>query len=341
MRYTLLGRSGLRVSELCLGTMTFGGEVAWTSDPAQSRAVFDAFAEAGGTFIDTANAYTGGDSEKLVGEFVKSDRDRFVVATKFTQGPHISTSGNSRRAMISSVEQSLKRLKLEAIDLFWVHLWDYTTPVEELMRAFDDLVSSGKVHYVGASDTPAWEVSRANTLADLRGWAPFVGLQVAYSLLERTPERDLLPMAKALDIGVTAWSPLAAGRLARPYDPDAPNARLAAGRGRTPDAAQQAIIAAVVEIARDLGRPPAQVALAWVRQRPAFPRIIPILGARTPEQLNDALGCADFALEPEQIARLDQLSAIDPGFPHAMLRAPHVRSLVTGGMDELFDNPRG
>jgi aryl-alcohol dehydrogenase-like predicted oxidoreductase len=340
MRYGLLGRSGLRVSELCLGTMTFGGPAAWHADDTASRAVFDAFAEAGGTFIDTANAYGGGASERLVGEFVRSDRDRFVVATKYTQGPHVSSSGNSRRNMINSVEQSLRRMKLEAIDVFWLHLWDFTTPVDELMRAFEDLVSSGKVHYIGASDTPAWEVSRANMLADLRGWAPYVGLQIDYSLLERTAERDLLPMAEALDIGVTAWSPLAGGLLARPWSPDATSARAAAGRSRAPDDQAQATIRAVMEIAADVGRPPAQVALAWIRSRPQLPPIIPILGARTAEQLIDALGCVDLELPVEAIERLDAVSRIELGFPHAMIARSQVRALVTGGMDDLLDNHR-
>jgi aryl-alcohol dehydrogenase-like predicted oxidoreductase len=333
MRYRLLGRSGLRVSELCLGAMTFGGDAGWTADKAESRAMFDTFADAGGTFIDTANAYTKGESEKLVGEFIASDRDRFVLATKYTQHAHVSAAGNSRRAMMIQVEQSLKRLKVEAIDLYWLHVWDATTPVDEIMRAFDDLVRQGKVHYVGASDTPAWEVSRANMLADLRGFAPFVGLQVEYSLLERTPERELLPMAKALDIGVTAWSPLGAGLLSRPWDPKAESARAAAGRGRIPDEKKQAVIAAVVEIAAGLGVSPSQVALAWARAQ----GVIPIVGARTVDQLKDSLGCLAVTLDAVALERLDALSAPELGFPHTMLGNPFVRGLVTGGMDGQLD----
>jgi aryl-alcohol dehydrogenase-like predicted oxidoreductase len=316
MRYLLFGRSGLPDSELCLGTMTFGDGSGWTADAAASSAIFDAFAEAGGTFIDTANTYTGGMSERLTGEFVRTQRDHFVVATKYTQGAHISVTGNSRRAMVLAVEASLKRLGLEHIDLLWLRIWDFTTPLDELMRAFDDLVAAGKILYAGASDMMAWEISRANMLADLRGWAPFIGVQLEYNLVQRTPERDLLPMAKALDLGVVAWAPLAAGLLSRPCDPSVLPKR--AGRGttlRTPNAAQQAIVQAVVQIANRLGRTPAEASLAWIRSQGRFPRLVPILGARTGDQLRANLNCVNLTLEPLDIARLDELSAIDLGFP--------------------------
>ena len=222
MRYKLLGRSGLRVSELCLGTMTFGGGAGSLgvggADERESRAMFDLFADAGGTFLDTACSYSGGRSEELLGDFVAGDRDRFVIGTKYTNSHAggLATSGNSRRNMVRSVEESLKRLRTDRIDLFWLHIWDFTTPVDEVLRAFDDLTAAGKVIYVGASDTPAWEISRANMMADLLGMNPFIAIQVEYSLLERGGENDLLPMAKSLDLGITAWSPLAGGTLAIP-----------------------------------------------------------------------------------------------------------------------------
>ncbi|MDJ0854760.1 MAG: aldo/keto reductase, partial [Desulfobacterales bacterium] len=211
MRYRLLGHSGLRVSELCLGAMTFGDDRGWGASPAESRRIFDAFAEAGGNFIDTADIYTAGTSEKLVGEFVAGDRERFVLATKYSNSAPVgdpNAAGNHRKNMVQSLEASLKRMQLDYIDLYWLHAWDFMTPVEEVMRAFDDLVRAGKILYAGISDTPAWIVSRADALADFRGWSRFVAIQVEYSLVERTVERELLPMAKALDLGVTAWSPL-------------------------------------------------------------------------------------------------------------------------------------
>ena len=209
MRYRLLGRSGLRVSELALGTMTFGEEWGWGASEPESKRMFDAYAEAGGNFVDTANRYTEGTSERFVGDFIAADRDHWVVATKYTlwtRRDDPNFSGNHRKNMIQACEASLKRLKSDYIDLYWVHAWDFTTPIEEVMRGLDDLVSAGKVLYVGISDTPAWIVSRANTIADFRGWSPFVGLQIRYSLIDRTAEADLLPMARSLDLAVTPWS---------------------------------------------------------------------------------------------------------------------------------------
>src|ERR1700740_113500 len=216
MRYRLLGKSGLRVSELCLGTMTFGEDWGWGSSKEESRKVYDAFLDAGGNFIDTANVYTSGTSESLRGELRQGHRDHTVLATKYTNaapGTDPNAAGNHRKSMVQALEASLKRLKTDYIDLYWLHIWDQITPIEEVMRAFDDLVRQGKILYAGVSDMPAWVVARANTLADLRGWTRFVGLQIEYSLIERTPERELLPMAADLGVGVTAWSPLAGGVL--------------------------------------------------------------------------------------------------------------------------------
>ena len=216
MRYKLLGKSGLRVSELVLGTMTFGEDWGWGASQEVSRQMFDAYANAGGNFIDTANRYTNGTSERFVGDFIAADREHFVVATKYTlmtRSGDPNAAGNQRKNMVQALEASLKRLRTDYVDLFWVHAWDFLTPVEEVMRGLDDLVRAGKVLYVGISDTPAWVVAQANTLADLRGWSRFVGLQLRYSLADRAAERDLLPMARALDIGVMAWSEVGAGRL--------------------------------------------------------------------------------------------------------------------------------
>src|SRR5919199_5407511 len=218
--YRLLGRSRLRVSPLCLGTMTFGTEAGWGADKQESQKVFDLYVDRGGNFIDTADAYTSGTSETYLGEFIQSRREQLVLATKYTcntrQGDP-NAGGNHRKNMIQSVEASLKRLKTDYIDLYWLHMWEFRTPVEEVMRAFDDLVRAGKVLYIGVSDTPAWKVSQANMLADLRGWTPLIGLQIEYSLVERTVERDLIPMARELNIGVVPWSPLGGGVLTGKY----------------------------------------------------------------------------------------------------------------------------
>ena len=340
MRYKLLGNSGLRVSELCLGTMTFGEDWGWGSDKEESRAVFQAFAEAGGNFLDTANIYTNGTSETLVGEFVKGDREKWVIATKYslnTRPGDVNACGNHRKNLFQAVEASLKRLGTDYIDLLWLHIWDSLTPIEEVMRAFDDLVRMGKVLYIGISDSPAWIVSQANTLATLRGWTPFIGLQIEYSLKERTPERELLPMAKALNIGVTAWSPLGGGVLTGKYNQPHP----VDGRLSMTDQPFQIldrdlkIAETVLEIAREIGKSPAQVALNWLRNRPN--PIIPIIGARRLSQLQDNLACVDFNLTGEQLQRLDNISAISLGFPQELLASQFVRDILLGGVAAQLD----
>ena len=340
MRYKLLGNSGLRVSELCLGTMTFGEDWGWGADKEESRAVFQAFAEAGGNFLDTANIYTNGTSETLVGEFVKGDREKWVIATKYslnTRPGDVNACGNHRKNLFQAVEASLKRLGTDYIDLLWLHLWDSLTPIEEVMRAFDDLVRMGKVLYIGISDSPAWIVSQANTLATLRGWTPFIGLQIEYSLKERTPERELLPMAKALNIGVTAWSPLGGGVLTGKYNQPNP----VDGRLSMTDQPFQIfdrdlkIAETVLEIAREIGKSPAQVALNWLRNRPNS--VIPIIGARRLSQLRDNLACVDFNLTGEQLQRLDNISAISLGFPQELLASQFVRDILLGGVAAQLD----
>ena len=340
MRYKLLGNSGLRVSELCLGTMTFGQDWGWGADKEETRAVFQAFAEAGGNFLDTANIYTNGTSETLVGEFVKGDREKWVIATKYslnTRPGDVNACGNHRKNLFQAVEASLKRLGTDYIDLLWLHLWDSLTPIEEVMRAFDDLVRMGKVLYIGISDSPAWIVSQGNTLATLRGWTPFIGLQIEYSLKERTPERELLPMAKALNIGVTAWSPLGGGVLTGKYNQPNP----VDGRLSMTDQPFQIfdrdlkIAETVLEIAREIEKSPAQVALNWLRNRPNS--LIPIIGARKLSQLQDNLACVDFNLTGEQLQRLDNISAISLGFPHELLASQFVRDILLGGVAAQLD----
>jgi aryl-alcohol dehydrogenase-like predicted oxidoreductase len=347
MRYKLLGRSGLRVSEICLGTMTFGDDWGWGAPEATCRTIYQAFREAGGNFIDTANHYTDGSSERLLGDLIAGEREEVVLASKYSlngRPKDPNGGGNHRKSMVQSLEASLRRLNTDYIDLYWVHAWDRLTPVEEMMRALDDMVRAGKVLYVGISDAPAWVVAQANTLADLRGWSRFVGLQIQYSLIERTPERDLLPMAAALDIAVTAWGPLGAGLLtgkfSRGADPqERKDARLSGSWGaafltdRNLKIAQE-----VTDLAREIDRSPAQVAVAWVRQRsPGV--IIPIVGARKKSQIEDSLGALTFELTEEQVTRLDKISHIDLGFPHDFLRQPNIERVIYG--EALVDDHRG
>ena len=320
MRFRRLGNSGLRVSELCLGAMTFGA----SADRDASRSILDAYLGAGGNFVDTANNYAGGASEEILGELLDGRRDEIVLATKYTapiRPGDPNSGGNSRKSLVGSLDQSLRRLRTDRIDLLWVHVWDYGTPVEEVMRALDDQVRAGKVLYVGISDAPAWVVAQANTLAEQRGWTPFTGLQIEYSLIERTVERDLTPMANALGLAVCAWGPLGGGLLTGKY---AEGARGTGTPGRLEEGDRRlternhAIVAALAEVAADAGVSPSRAALAWLRTRgPAT--VIPILGARTREQLDESLGCLEVELSPDHLARLDEASAIELGFPYDFL----------------------
>ncbi|MDX2285666.1 MAG: aldo/keto reductase [Bacteroidia bacterium] len=335
MNYRILGPSGLRVSELCLGTMTFGTEWGWGADYEASKQVFEAYAKAGGNFIDTANRYTEGTSERFTGEFIASDREYFVLATKYTlfsRRNDPNAAGNHRKNLVQSLEGSLKRLQTGYVDLLWVHAWDFTTPVAEVMRALDDLVRAGKVLHIGISDTPAWIVAQAQTIALERGWTPFSALQIEYSLLQRTPERDLLPMAAAFGMALTPWAPLAGGALTGKYltaseDPK----RLAPGSARLNERNTR-IVQETVAVAQELGVSAAQVAINWTRQRSQT--VIPIVGARSERQLLDSLGCTSFTIPPAQMERLDAASAIELGFPHEFLRAEYVRELIYGGYDQ-------
>lgn len=340
MRYKLLGKSGLRVSELALGTMTFGENWGWGASKEESRKIFEAYAEAGGNFIDTANRYTDGTAEQYVGEFIAADRDHFVLCTKytlFTRRNDPNFSGNHRKNMMRSLAESLKRLKTDYIDVYWIHAWDFITPVEEVMRALDDMVRAGKILHVGISDAPAWVIAQANTLAELRGWTPFIGLQTQYSLIERSAERDLLPMARALDVGVMAWAALGSGVLTGKYNQNSSEKGRAAmwgmAAGRNLTIAQE-----VVNIAEEVGHSPSQVALNWVRQQPGV--VIPLIGAKKLNQLQDNLACVEFKLTAAQLERLDQVSQIDLGFPHAFLASDEIKGLVYGGTFSQIDNHR-
>jgi aryl-alcohol dehydrogenase-like predicted oxidoreductase len=343
MRYQLLGRSGLRVAEVCLGTMTFGTETGWGADRDVCRAIFDAYAEAGGNFVDTANVYTGGTSEKIVGELVGSERGRFVIGTKYTMSRPAAdpnAGGNQRKNMVQALEASLRRLNTDYVDLYWVHAWDFLTPTEEVMRGLDDLVRAGKVLYVGVSNAPAWAIARANTMAELRGWSPFVAMQVEYSLVERTAERELLPMGEALGVGVTAWSPLGAGILTGKYDhrsgPVDPSLRLDFTKATPIDERTLGVAREVGAVAEAAGLTPAQVALAWVRQR----GVVPILGARSLAQFVENLRCTDVTLDAAQLARLDAASRLTPEYPARFLARENVRASVSAGFADRVEPRR-
>ena len=342
MKYRLLGNSGLRVSEAALGTMTFGDDWGWGAAKDEARKVYDAFREAGGNFIDTANLYTNGTSESFLGEFIQGHRQSLVMATKYSlaaPGTDPNAAGNQRKNMVQAVEASLKRLQTDYIDLYWVHMWDQMTPVEEVMRALDDLLRAGKVLYTGISDAPAWWIAQANTLAHLRGWSPFIGLQIEYSLIERTVERELIPMAKALNIGVTAWSPLAGGVLTGKYHGHASSEASAEPGRMNNDMAKdfmperertERIVAALKTVSDETGRSIAQVALAWLRYRPV--PVIPIIGARKLSQFQDNLASFDLTLSADQLKTLDEASRVELGFPYDMYAKPMPRAVCYGGL---------
>jgi aryl-alcohol dehydrogenase-like predicted oxidoreductase len=340
MKYRLFGKSGLRVSEAALGTMTFGQERGWGAPKDESRKVYDAFREAGGNFIDTANIYTDGTSESFLGEFLEGHRDSVVLATKYSNaapGNDPNAAGNHRKSMMQAIEASLKRLRTDYIDLYWVHIWDAITPVEEVMRGLDDLVRQGKVLYVGISDVPAWWIAQANTLADLRGWSRFIGLQIPYNLIERTVERELIPMAKALDIGVTAWSPLSNGVLTGKYHGHGGSelGRMNSETMKTFMPEQQRatrIVAAVKIVSEQTGCSMAQVALAWLRYRPV--PVIPIIGARKLTQLQDNLASFDLELSAEHLKSLEEASRVELGFPQDLYAIKAVGAIRYGGMQD-------
>jgi aryl-alcohol dehydrogenase-like predicted oxidoreductase len=342
MRYKLLGKSGLRVSELCLGAMTFGE--AWDIGASYEtcKKVFDTFSEAGGNFIDTAVNYQNGQSEQLVGDFIKADRDHFVVATKFTATSPDQTDpnegGNNRKTLRQKVERSLKRLQVDYIDVLYVHVWDYLTPVEDVMRGLDDLIRAGKVLYVAISDTPAWVFTEANARADLMNWSRFIGVQLPYSLLNRDIERAEIPAAKHWDMAVLPWGALAGGMLTGKYDQTGSEPRRIKSVNLSDK--ELAVMAEVKAIADETGCSRSQVALNWVRQQQDRAVMIPIIGARTAVQLQDNLGCLDWTLSPEQVQRLSDVSRIDYGFSRDMVEK-ELGQYVYGKTFDLIDNHRG
>jgi len=340
MNSKLFGQSGLRVSELCLGTMGFGTEWKWGADKNLSKQIFDTYANAGGNFLDTANRYTEGSSEKFLGEFIASDRDHFVLATKYSlrdRSGDLNFAGNHRKNMMRSVKESLKRLNTDFIDILWIHAWDGLTPTEEIMKGMEDLITPGLVHYIGVSDTPAWVVSQANTIAQFRGWSQFVGLQVEYSLIQRTVEPELFQMAKAFGMTITPWAPLGGGALTGKY--------LKGDKGRLPEGSQRlgerAIIITkkVVEIAERLRVSPSQIAINWTRQG-KDQSIIPIVGATKVSQLEDVLGCLKFELPEDAINELNEVSKIDLPFPHRFFSEPGVLDVLYGGVKDSLKDSR-
>jgi aryl-alcohol dehydrogenase-like predicted oxidoreductase len=326
--YVTLGRSGLRVSPFCLGAMTFGEDLGWGSSVEDSRRIMDWYFDRGGNFLDTANAYTHGHSEAIIGDHVGRDRarrDRLVIATKFFGNLYTGDpngGGTSRKTIAASCEQSLRRLQTDYIDLYWMHCWDTYTPIEETMRALDDLVAAGKVRYVGFSDTPAWKVAQAQVTAAFRGWSPLVALQIEYSLLERTVEGELIPMALELGLGVTPWSPLKSGVLSGKYTREnAAEAKPGRGAWVTGAFGERAfdVIDVLLDVAGRNGTTPARVALAWVQARPGVASTI--IGARTLGQLEDNVAALELTLAPEDVAALDEVSKPTLNFPAGFIAA--------------------
>ena len=334
--YLTLGRSGLRVSPLCLGAMTFGEDLGWGSSVEESQQIIDRFIDLGGNFIDTANLYTKSHSEKIIGDHVgrhRSRRDRLVIATKFTGNLYPGDpngGGSGRKSIVSACENSLRRLQTDYIDLYWLHNWDVHTPIEETMAALEDLVRAGKVRYLGVSDTPAWKVTEANVTARFRGWSAFIGLQIEYSLLERSVEQELMPMAHELGLGVTPWSPLKSGALSGKYT-RANHGQMGGARGAILEPHLNEKTYTLVDelntIAKAHDSTPARIALAWVRAQPGVSSTI--IGARCLSQLDDNVKSLDTDLTPEELTRLDALTKPVFGFPQNI--APIFPSIRNGG----------
>jgi len=334
--YVTLGRSGLRVSSLCLGTMTFGEEWGWGSDVETSEAILSAYLERGGNFLDTANMYTKGHSEAVIGDYFArrpGQRDRAVIATKFMSAMHLgdpNSGGAGRKSIIAACEESLRRLKTDYIDLYWLHFWDHHTPIEETMRTLDDLVRAGKVRHVGFSDTPAWKVAQAQVTAELRGWEPLIALQIEYSLVERSVEDELMPMARELGLGVTPWSPLKGGILTGKYTRESMPEK---GDRRYDENSKHltertfSIVDELVAVGKETDATPAEVALAWCLGRDGVDSVI--IGARTMAQLEANLKSCDVELTADQVARLDGASAREAIFPSSFL--PNVSGIFSGG----------
>ncbi|TPL88067.1 aldo/keto reductase [Mesorhizobium sp. B2-3-14] len=350
MSYYTLGNSGLRVSRLALGTMTFGTEWGWGADRDTARAMFDAYVEAGGNFFDTADLYTGGTAETWLGEFVaeRGLRDKAVIATKFTMNSNPgnpNAGGNGRKNIMRAVDASLKRLGTDYIDLYLMHIWDRLTPAEEVLRTLDDLVRAGKIRHIGLSDVPAWYAGRAQAIAELRGDEPISALQLEYSLAERAIEHEFVPFGTRHGAGIMVWSPLASGLLSGKYRPaQAGNAgRLDGFRNTTHPGFQKfsehnwAVVAELEKVAAELGRGMAQVALNWVATQPGVATVI--LGATRLSQLQDNLAALDFSIPPALRQRLDKVSGTPAPFPHSYF-GPEIQVRVAGGV-VIGDKPQG
>ena len=346
MQYTTFGRTtGLRVSELALGAGTFGTRAAAGTEPDEARRIVDRFEEAGGTFIDTAESYQAGESEEILGELLSGRRSRFTLATKFSFGvtmeAGVQATGNSRKNMVRGVEDSLRRLRTEHIDLLWVHFPDTVTPMEEILRGLDDLTRQGKILHAGLSNFPAWRTSRAVALAELRGQAPIIGVQFEYSLVERTADRDIVPMAEALGLGAALWSPLGGGLLTGKYRSSDEGRLTNWGRiVHTEDDQQKtAVVDAVLAIAEETGVRPAQIAVAWAleRARRSVTPLVPVTGPRTLPQLEDYLGALDVRLDDEHYRRLDEESRVPLGQPHELVAEQF--PVVLGGDADRFRRP--
>src|SRR6202171_4035028 len=342
MRYKIFSeRTGLKVSELALGTGMFGQAWGYGATPEEVSRIIAGFADAGGNFIDIADNYQHGVSETLVGEAIVANRDDFVIATKFTRGasakPALARLGNNRKNMVQSVEASLKRLKTARIDLYFAHMDDFVTPMEEIARGLDDLVRSGKIIYEGLSNFPAWRVATAVNTADLRGWTAVSAIQIEYNLLQRTPERELLPMADGFGLGVMGWSPMAAGILTGKYQQGERGraTELQTSVTHVDNPHNDAVVDAVRAVAQEVGGKPGQVAVAWVRAK----GVLPVVGTRTPEQLQDHLGALKVTLTDEQVRRLDEVTAIVLGYPHDLNSTPEQRAIMTGHRFDQIDYP--
>ena len=340
--YRLLGRSGMRVSPLALGTMTFGSDWGWGADESESQRIFDAYVAHGGNFVDTSVNYTNGASERIVGRLMKGRRDRIVLSTKFTMARDPgdpNSGGNHRMNLVRSVEASLRQLDTDRIELLHLHAWDFTSRAEDVLRALDDLVRAGKVLYLGICNTPAWKVAELQTLADLRGWSPLVALQIEYSLVERSVEHELMPMARDMGLGVMPWSPLGGGLLSGKYgrqdlqqqseaSVSATRRGVIASSGHMTSRGLE-IAAVLGQVARELGATPSQVALAWTLLNPAVAS--PVVGARTLAQAEENFGALAVRLGDDHIAQLAQASEPEPIFPARFVSRPMVQQLMFGG----------
>ncbi|MGI5519067.1 aldo/keto reductase [Streptomyces sp. CA-106131] len=345
LNYRLMGRSGLRVSDVALGTMLFGATNGWGVSAETAKELYDTFRAVGGNYLDTANQYAGGESERIIGGLVAGHREEVVIASKYTNSAprngDANAGGNQRKNMVQSVEGSLRRLNTDYLDLYVVHSWDLLTPVDEVMRGLDDLVRAGKVLHVGVSNTPAWVVAQANTMAELRGWSCYVGLQIEYSLLGRSAEAEFFPMAQEFGLSVLAWSPLKNGLLTGKYAAGGGvGSRLSAEVWSSPamawsgqhGAGVETVLDALGALAVELDVTPAQLALAWLRHRPIH--VVPILGATSVAQLAENLRSAELELTSGQVARLDEASAVPLAYPHPYLASSMARSFRSGGMFE-------